>query len=87
MILVAGPEAEGSAKPTEAQLLATFERVAALDVPPWKDRVGEGPLLAAKLKPVEIVERKQREDLGTTEWRLRTASASSSSPPTSRTTR
>ena len=54
----------------------------------WKDRVGEGPLLAAELEPVEIVERKQREDVGTTEWKSRrTASASSSSPPTSRTTR
>ncbi len=70
VILVAGPEAADTPKPTEAQLLSTFERVAALDVPAWEDKVGVGPLLAAELQPVEIVERKQREDLGTTEWRL-----------------
>jgi zinc protease len=70
VILVAGPEGEGTVKPTEAQLLSTFERVAAMDVPAWTDRVGEGPLLAAELQPGEIVERKHRDDLDTTEWRL-----------------
>ena len=70
VILVAAPEAEGSAAPTQDDLLATFERVAALDVPPWRDKVADGPLLAAELQPVEIVERSHRADLDVTEWRL-----------------
>jgi len=70
VIMVAGPEAAGTPKPTEAQLLSTFERVAAMDVPAWTDRVTEGPLFAADLPAVEIVERKHRDDLDTTEWKL-----------------
>jgi zinc protease len=70
VVLVAAPEQEGVAKPTEAALLETFDRVADLEVTPWKDRVGDGPLLAAQLEPAEIVERKHRDDLDLTEWRL-----------------
>ncbi|HVR27970.1 MAG TPA: insulinase family protein, partial [Thermoanaerobaculia bacterium] len=69
VILVAGPESAVE-KPTEQALLATFERVAALDIEPWIDKVTDGPLLAAELEPVEVLERKRRDDLGTTEWKL-----------------
>ncbi|MCB1035441.1 MAG: insulinase family protein, partial [Acidobacteria bacterium] len=70
VILVSGPEKEGATLPTEAQLAAAFEAVAAKDIEPYRDRVRDEPLLAQLPEPGPVVETKEIPELGVTEWRL-----------------
>ncbi len=70
VILVSGPEKDEAALPSEAELLAVFDEVALADVEPFVDQVRDEPLVSTPPAAGEVVERRQIEELGVTEWRL-----------------
>jgi zinc protease len=70
VILVSGPESAAEALPSEAELLAVFERVRGLDLAAYEDAAPEGGLMAEPPAPGEIVERRTLPEIGVTEWRL-----------------
>jgi zinc protease len=70
VILVNAPDKPGVPVPSEKELLAVFQKVAASPVQAYVDRTVEGPLLPAAPKAGEVVQEKKLEELGITEWRL-----------------
>lgn len=69
IVLVTAPES-ASGLPTEAELLALFDAVAARDVAPYEDAVPDVPLLAEAPEPGPVVEEIRHEEVDVTEWRL-----------------
>ena len=69
-VLITGPRKEGVVMPTEAQILSLLEEVQKMDIPPYEDKVLDGPLLARELTPVEITAEQNVEAIGVTELTL-----------------
>ena len=70
VITVDGPEKDGLAMPTEAELAAVFDEVAALELEPYAEDVADSPLVKTPPPPARITARETRADVGTTTWRL-----------------
>ncbi len=72
-IIVNAPEREGLVNPTEADILATIAKVAAMEVEAYEDNVVKVPLIdpATKLKGSKVKKESTNEALGTTEWVLK----------------
>ena len=70
VVLVSGPEREGTELPAEATLLARFEAVDALTIEPWVDRTRDEPLLAETPTPSPVESTRAFEEIGVTEWTL-----------------
>jgi len=70
VVVITGPEKEGVAMPTEADVLATFTKVDGMTLEPYEDNVSDAPLLAADLQPVSIKESKTIEKVDVTEFTL-----------------
>jgi zinc protease len=70
VITVNAPEKEGVGVPTEADLLATFETVAAAQVDPYVDEGADLPLLPNEPTPGHVVAREEISELGVTVWEL-----------------
>lgn len=68
VVLVAAPETEPP--PTEAELRAVLQAVAAVEPEPYEDAVPEGPLVAEPPQPGTIVAVRVFDDLEVTEWTL-----------------
>lgn len=72
VIAVTGPEKEGVDLPTEAELLATFDRVRAdTTIQAWEDNVLERPLVPEKPRLSIVVREETHPEIGVTEWELR----------------
>jgi zinc protease len=70
VIVVSAPEKEGLATPTEAQLLAVFDRVAKSTVTAYTENVSNAPLVAKLPAGSKVASEKKHPTLGITEWRL-----------------
>ncbi|MDE6624023.1 MAG: insulinase family protein [Alistipes sp.] len=72
VIVVTAPEKEGAKVPTEAEILAIRDRVAAAEIAAYEDNVVKEPLIAEDvvLTGSPVVATSQDEQLGTTEWTL-----------------
>lgn len=70
VITVNAPEKEGVGVPTEADLLAAFEKVAGVAVDPYVDQGQDVPLLPNEPTPGTITGRSQTPELGVTTWEL-----------------
>ncbi len=70
VILVSAPEDKAASLPSKEDLLASFERVKALEIKPYVDQVLDEPLMAEKPQPGSIVAERQVPEVGVTEWRL-----------------
>ena len=70
VILATGPDKAGLELPDEQALLATFERVRALEIAPYDDRVAEGGLLPEPPVPGRIESRRRAEELDVEIWEL-----------------
>lgn len=70
VILVNAPEKKSVKVPTEADLLAIFQKVTKMDIKPYVDKVAGKPLLAVPPTPGRILFEKKNEKLGITEWKL-----------------
>ncbi|MFR9502865.1 MAG: insulinase family protein [Rikenellaceae bacterium] len=71
-IIVNAPEREGLVNPTEADILATIAKVAAMEVEAYEDNVVKVPLIdpSVELKGSPIKKEKTNEEMGTIEWTL-----------------
>lgn len=70
VVLVSAPEREGLAVPTEAELTAVFESVAAAEIEPYEDATVEGPLVPTPPQAGTVVSETTDDELGTTTWAL-----------------
>ena len=70
VVVITGPEKEGVPMPTEAEVLAVFDKVTGQTLTPYEDKVSDEPLLAADLQPVEIKDSKIIENVDITEFTL-----------------
>ena len=70
VITASAPDAPGVPVPTEAELLAVFERVETTTTEPYEEDVSEDPLLARAPEPGEVVEEERIEELDLTVWTL-----------------
>jgi zinc protease len=70
VILVSAPDKQETPLPAEDAVLAVFGEVEASDVEPYVDEVRDEPLVAEPPAPGRVVERREIEELGVTEWRL-----------------
>ena len=70
VVVITGPEKEAVPMPTEAEVLSIFDKVAAMTVEPYVDKVSDAPLLDADLQPVSITESKTIENVNVTEYTL-----------------
>ena len=70
VILVSAPEGQAETLPSNDQLLATFQEVQELELDPYEDTGFETELMAETPEPGEIVERREIEEIGVTEWTL-----------------
>lgn len=72
VIVVTAPEKEGVTNPTEAEILAIRDRVAAAEIAAYEDNVVKEPLIAEEvvLAGSPVVATSQDAQLGTTEWTL-----------------
>lgn len=70
VILVSAPEPQAATLPSNDQLLATFQEVKSLELAPYEDAGFEADLVAEAPEPGEIVERREIEEIGVTEWKL-----------------
>ena len=70
VITVQAPEQEDVAVPTEADLLAVFDRIDEVAIEPYIEEVSEAPLVAAELQPVAITARDSIPEIGVSWWTL-----------------
>jgi len=70
VILADGPEKPEVTIPDRDTLLAVFEKVENKDIQPYIDTFTEKPLVTENLNPAAVIEEKETEDLGITEWTL-----------------
>ncbi|MFR9496517.1 MAG: insulinase family protein [Rikenellaceae bacterium] len=71
-IIVNAPEREGLVNPTEADILATIAKVAAMEVEPYEDNVVKVPLIdpSISLEGSAVKSESTNTTLGTTKWIL-----------------
>jgi zinc protease len=70
VITASAPDDPGVPVPTEADLLAVFERVETIPTEPYEEDVSEDPLLARTPEPGEVVSEERIEELDLTVWTL-----------------
>ncbi len=72
VITINAPEREGLVNPTEADILATIAKVAAMEVEPYEDNVVKVPLIdpATVLNGSSVASEKQDEAMSSVEWNL-----------------
>ncbi|WP_456427503.1 M16 family metallopeptidase [Rhodocaloribacter sp.] len=70
VILAEGPEEEGRPLPTEAELLAVFDAVAARTITPYEETVSDAPLVPAPPAPGKVVEETRLDAIGVVRWTL-----------------
>jgi len=70
VVVITAPEKEETPMPTEAEVLSIFDKVAAMELAPYVDKVSDAPLLEADLQPVEITESKTFDKVDVTEFTL-----------------
>ncbi len=70
VVLVSGPEKTEVPLPVEATLAETFRAVIEAEIEPYVDKVRSGPLVAQSPRPSPVVEQRNIEEVGLTEWRL-----------------
>ena len=70
VIIAEAPLKEGVKVPTEAQLLAVFDRVASTQVVAWAETLSEAPLIERLPAPGRVVSERTNPTVGVTEWRL-----------------
>lgn len=70
VILVSAPAKDDVQLPTEEAVLAVFEDVDQRQVEPWVDETSDKPLLANKPTPGRVIETKNYDRIGVTEWKL-----------------
>lgn len=72
VIVITAPEKEGTAVPTEAELLVIRERVSGSEITAYEDDTVKEPLIAENtvLKGSPVVKTTKNEQFGTTEWTL-----------------
>ncbi len=70
VVVITGPEKETVPMPTEAEVLAIFDKVEAMTLTPYEDKVSDAPLLAVDLQPVDIKDTKTIDQVNITEYTL-----------------
>jgi zinc protease len=70
VIVVQAPEKEGVQVPTQAQILASFDKVKRATVTAYEDNVGADKLIEKLPAPGRVVSEKKIDAVGMTEWRL-----------------
>ena len=70
VVLVSVPEKEGVKIPTEVELSKVIEKVSTEKIEAYVDKVQVKPLVDVIPNPSPVVESKQIEELGITEWKL-----------------
>ncbi len=70
VIVVTGPEKEGSPLPTEAEVLGILDNISAKAIEPYVDKVSDEPLLAKELSPIAIESEQKLASIDATELRL-----------------
>ena len=70
VVLVEGPEEEGRPLPTEAELLAVFDAVAAREITPYEETVSDAPLVPEPPPPGPVVEETRLDAIGVVRWTL-----------------
>jgi zinc protease len=70
VVTVSAPESVDVPLPTEDELLAVMDRVAAGALEPWEDSATDAPLVAVLPRPAPVLEEAYRDDLGVTSWIL-----------------
>jgi len=68
--VVFGPKKAGVSIPTEAQVLAVFDKVSKAPVTAYTETVTDEPLLDRTLAPGKVVSTRTIEGVGVTEWKL-----------------
>ncbi|UCF21052.1 MAG: insulinase family protein [Gemmatimonadota bacterium] len=70
VVLVSIPEKEGLAVPTEDDLLAVFDAVAAAEITAYTDAASDAPLVPEPPQPAEITAVEDIEEIGVWRWEL-----------------
>ncbi|MEM6321050.1 MAG: insulinase family protein [Bacteroidota bacterium] len=70
VVVITGPQKEESPLPTEAEVLAVFDKVSAKELAPYEDKVSDDPLLATELTPVKIAVEKMIDEVEVIEYTL-----------------
>lgn len=70
VVTVSMPEKEGLTPPTQAEIMSWWDKAAKLPIEPYKDNVGEGPIVEKEPTPGKVVSEKKHEAIDTTEWTL-----------------
>ncbi len=70
VVLINGPEKDDVALPTEQEVHAAFDAVAAMELVPYVDDVGDRPLIEDEPTAGEIVESDRIDELDVTRWTL-----------------
>lgn len=70
VVIITGPEKEDIPLPTEAEVLAIFDKVDNQTLTPYEDNISDAPLLTADLQPIAIKDTKYFEEINTTEFTL-----------------
>jgi zinc protease len=68
VILVQSPEA--APVPPDRELRALFDKVQKEEIPPYVDKVAEGPLIGTLPRPGKVRKERQIDEVGVTEWQL-----------------
>lgn len=66
VVLLAGPEKEGTKYPTKEEIAALLKDMKSFDLKPYEDKVSNEPLLSENLKGGKIVSEKANDIFGTT---------------------
>lgn len=70
VVTASSPKKEGVDVPTQAELLAVFDRVAKKEVSPYVDKVTAGALMGGSPTPGSIKSERTMGSIGVTEWTL-----------------
>lgn len=70
VVLVSAPASADTTLPTEAALLAAFERARTAEVAAYDDRVADAPLVATPPAPGRVTATRAHAEAGVTEWTL-----------------
>jgi len=70
VVIITAPEVEGMKMPTEQDILTLLKDVENQDIEPYKDNVGDQPLIANEPVAGKITSEKKIEEVGATEWKL-----------------
>jgi len=70
VVLISAPEKDGLTVPTRADVAAWFDKADKLEIEPYRDDVGEGPLVPHPPEPGKVVATETLDELGVTRWTL-----------------